>query len=79
MSHRDRVAAALAAFMARRPHGRGPDRSRQRGRTPEGRLTGHQARFLERVRQHDGIAAVLRSVDDARATIVGARKEAPNG
>jgi hypothetical protein len=44
-------------------------------KTPDGRLTEHQARFLERVRQHGGIAAVVRSVDEARATIAQARQE----
>jgi hypothetical protein len=139
----DRVAAALAEFMARHPQGRAPDRSPRRGATPEGRLlrtilealrqepdvlvwrnttgvthhesrrvtyglalgssdligllgphgrfvalevktpdgrvTEHQARFLARVRHHGGIAAVVRSVDDARATIAPARKETPHG
>jgi hypothetical protein len=140
--HHDRVAAALADFMARHPQGRAPDRPPPRGATPEGRLlrkilkalrqepdvlvwrntTGvtehdgrrvtyglalgssdligllgpqgrfvalevktpegrvseHQARFLARVREHGGIAAVVRSVDDARATIGRARKETPH-
>jgi hypothetical protein len=44
-------------------------------KTPAGRVTEHQARFLARVRHHGGIAAVVRSVADARATIAGARKE----
>jgi hypothetical protein len=47
-------------------------------KTPDGRVTEHQARFLARVRQHGGIAAVVRSVDDARATIARARKETPH-
>jgi VRR-NUC domain len=47
-------------------------------KTPDGRVTEHQARFLERVRQHGGIAAVVRSVDDARAAITRAREETRN-
>jgi hypothetical protein len=43
--------------------------------TTDGRLTDHQARWLDRVRQHGGIAAVVRSVDEARATIAQARRE----
>jgi hypothetical protein len=140
--HHDRVAAALADFMARHPHGLAPDRTPPRGattegrllrtilealhqepdvlvwrnttgvtehdgrrvtyglafgssdligllgphgrfvalevKTPAGRVTAHQARFLARVRQHGGIAAVVRSVDDAWATIARARKETPH-
>jgi hypothetical protein len=44
-------------------------------KTPEGRLTEHQARFLERVRRQGGIAAVVRSVDEARTVIAQARQE----
>jgi hypothetical protein len=131
--HHDRVAAALADFMAWHPHGLATDRMPPRAATPEalrqepdvlvwrnttgvtehdgrrvtyglalgssdllgllgphgrfvalevktpdGRVTDHQARFLARVRQHGGIAAVVRSVDDARVTIARARKETPH-
>jgi hypothetical protein len=44
-------------------------------KTPAGRLTEHQVRFLERVRQRGGIAAVVRSVAEARAAIAQARWE----
>lgn len=33
-------------------------------KTPRGRLTEHQERFLEQVRRHGGTALVARSVDD---------------
>jgi hypothetical protein len=36
--HHDRVAAALAEFMARHPHGGAPDRPPPRGATAEGRV-----------------------------------------
>ena len=48
-------------------------------KTPDGRVTEHKARFLDRQRQHGGIAGVVWSVDDARAVMAQARKETPNG
>jgi hypothetical protein len=45
-------------------------------KTPEGRLTEHQARFLERVRQHGGFASVVRNVEEARAALRRAREGA---
>jgi hypothetical protein len=42
-------------------------------KTPTGRVTDHEARFLERVRHHGGFACVVRSVNEARAALARAR------
>jgi hypothetical protein len=49
--HHDRVAAALADFMPRHPHGRAPDRPPPRA-TPEGRLL---RKILEALRQEPDV------------------------
>ena len=69
---RPRIAAAVHAFLARHPHGRGPDRPPRHVATLQDRLTEDQCDLFEREPQHGRITAG--SVDDARA-----RKVARNG
>jgi VRR-NUC domain len=140
VTHQDRVAAAVSAFLERHPRGQAPGPLHRRGTTPEGRLlrhvqealraepdlvlwrnsvgvtehdgrrvtyglalgssdligilgscgrflafevkaptgrlTEHQVRFLERVRQLGGFACVVRSVEEARAALGRAREGA---
>jgi hypothetical protein len=78
-THHDRVATAVAAFLERHAHGRTRDRPRRTSRRPQGPVTEHEHQLFERVRAHGGVAAVVRSVEEAQAAIARARKETRNG